>query len=127
MISSVFSSSIRVCDTPMLAENVTITLIPENPSAGGTYVVGVDLQIPSSSSPIIDGTQSIVVTLSGFPIVNTNEKLCENVPCPIVPGWNNNTWPGNVPSGVHGNVVIREIWNTLNHDEIVCFEVGYSL
>lgn len=130
-IASLFSygmtADIMLCDGGFLAELVDISIVPSDPYPGESYTTHVNFWWPDSQKPVTDGKQYLKVTLSGFPLVDNGEPLCDNVPCPIVNGWNNYSWSGDVPSGVHGDVVVSEDWKTVNDDSIVCFSVRYYI
>ena len=121
------SASVTYCDNGYVAELVQVSINPENPEPGSTYETSVSFWWPDQQPPVSEGSQELRVTLSGFPVVNTESPLCDNVPCPIVNGWNNHTWKGGVPSGVSGSVVVYENWKTKDGKSIVCFDVGYTI
>ena len=124
-----FASQISLCDGTMLAKDPVITLTPENPTVGGTYVISTAFSVNgfSNGDGITDGTEALKVTLGGFPVVNEELPLCENVPCPIGNGFHNFSWNGDVPSGVHGTIVVSEDWKMTNGTRILCFSVGYAI
>jgi hypothetical protein len=122
-----FASTIHICDQPMLAQTPTITLTPENPIQGGTYVISTAFTMTNLQTDITSGTEDLKVTLSGFPIVNEQLPLCDNVPCPIGNGFHNFSWNGDVPTGVHGSVLVSENWKMDNGSSILCFSVGYVI
>jgi hypothetical protein len=123
------ASQIKICDKTMIATNPTITIEPQDPVQGGTYTISTAFSIDnlSPSSIINDGTEQLKVSLSGYPIVNENLPLCDNVPCPIGNGFHNFSWDGNVPTGVHGAVLVSEDWLMTNGSSILCFSVGYYI
>jgi len=125
----VFASQITICDKEMIAVNPVITIMPDNPVLGGTYTISTAFSIEdlSPSNTINDGTEQLKVTLSGFPILNENLPLCDNVPCPIGNGFHNFSWDGDVPTGVHGDVLVNEDWKMTNGSSILCFSVGYKI
>lgn len=124
-----FASQITICNKEMIAINPVITIVPDNPIQGGTYTISTAFSIEdlSPSSTIHDGTEQLKVTLSGFPVVNENLPLCDNVPCPIGNGFHNFSWDGDVPTGVHGTVLVSEDWKMTNGTSILCFTVSYDI
>lgn len=129
MLPFVRGSQITICDGSMLAQYPRIQIVPQNPIPGDSYTISTTFTIEHlpSSQTINDGTESLKITLSGFPIVNENLPLCENVPCPIGNGYHNFSWNGDVPTGVHGNVLIYEDWKMTNGTRILCFSVSYDI
>lgn len=122
-----FASTIRICDSYMLAHDPKISITPENPIPGDSYIITTAFSITGLETDIVDGTEELKITLSGFPVVNEKLPLCENVPCPIGNGLYNVSWDGDVPSGVHGALLISENWKMTNGTSILCFSVGYSI
>jgi len=110
-----------------LAQNLNLTLTPEVPVAGGTYVIGVAFDLPESVGPITAGSMGIKVALSGFPVANEKKDLCGEVACPITSGHHSYEWPGEVPTGVHGVVTIHEDWTTDKGETLLCLEAKYTL
>ena len=126
-IMSGMASTVTYCDNGYIAELGSVVIVPDDPVPGGKYKTRVSFWWPELQNPVSAGTQELRVTLSGFPVTNTKSPLCDNVPCPIVNGWNNHTWEGDVPTGVHGTVQVYENWLTHDDRSIFCFNVGYNI
>jgi hypothetical protein len=122
-----FAATIELCDKPMLAHDPVITIEPYNPEPGNEYTISTAFTMKGLENDIDDGNEDLKITFSGFPIENERLPLCENVPCPISNGFHNFSWNGDVPTGVHGDILISEDWSLLNGTSILCFSVGYYL
>merc|ERR1712093_642136 len=61
-----------------LAENVAVTVSPENPTPGQAYTTVTDYTIREGVT-ITSGKAYYKATLSGFPIVNQSDDLCEDL------------------------------------------------
>jgi len=121
------SATITYCDNGYIAELASVVIVPDVPVPGDTYQTRVSMWWPNLQPSVSEGSQVLRITLSGFPVVNTKSPLCDNVPCPIENGWNNYTWDGDVPTGVHGEVQVYENWLTADGKSIFCFNVAYSI
>jgi hypothetical protein len=121
------SATVSYCDNGYIAELGSVVIVPDDPVPGDKYQTMVSFWWPDLQPSVSEGSQELRITLSGFPVANTKSPLCDNVPCPIVNGWNNHTWEGDVPKGVHGDVHIYENWLTADGKSIFCFNVVYYI
>lgn len=129
LVSFGAGATIQYCgDTSQfLAQNLSITINPENPVVGGTYTTDISFILPTSAAPITGGTVGFLITLNGFPIYNEKQALCDNIACPIKEGPNMFQWKGDVPSGVNGMIKVQEDWKVENGEPLMCFAVSYKL
>jgi len=116
-----------------LAQDLTITLSPENPKAGDTYHTITDYTL-ADGVVVTSGKAYYKATLSGFPIVNQADDLCEDLkdgstPCPLS-GHIHSDDSSDMPDGVHGALSSTMRW-TANIDgtekEILCLQLQFSL
>lgn len=77
---------------------------------------------------VVAGTMDLVITFSGFPVVNDRLNLCEElaknaIECPLQSGYHNYTWTNVVPAGLpHGTLDTRETWRDASGGEILCMD-----
>ena len=116
-----------------LAENVAVTVSPENPTPGQAYTTVTDYTIREGVT-ITSGKAYYKATLSGFPIVNQSDDLCEDLktgstPCPLS-GHVHSEETSDMPTGAHGTLSSTMRWTTTMdgaEKEILCLQFQYNL
>jgi ML domain len=97
-----------------------LRFVPENPHVGENTTLYLTYNNPGL--PVGDGTATTSVKYSFIPITPTVEPLCKNTQCPILAGQteqaSSSLWPD-----VKGTVTIRSVWNDLDGNELLCFQI----
>lgn len=116
-----------------LAQDVAVTVSPENPTPGQSYTTVTDYTIQDGVT-ISSGKAYYKATLSGFPIVNQSDDLCEDLktgstPCPLS-GHVHSEETSDMPTGAHGTLSSTMRWTTTisgAEKEILCLQFQYNL
>lgn len=103
---------------------------PSNPGPGDKYDLKVSYDLGDTT---IDGGKAVYkASLSGVPVVDETDDLCEDLkngdtPCPLsghVESTSSNTVPEDLPHGkLHSTITYKDSGG----QEIVCFEVDTQL
>ena len=131
ILSNTNSQTITSCSSKdIIAQNLDLTLEPTQLKQGDPYSISVAFDLPEV---ITSGNMYLYDTFSGFPVVNDNVKLCDelaknNIDCPLKTGFHNYTWNDVVPTGLPSGVLKgTEKWSTDDDREILCFEYTMKL
>ena len=113
-----------------VAQNLKVTISPENPQQGDPYTLTLDFDL---TEEITKGTMVIKADFSGYPVVDETDDLCtklseNNINCPIAPGHYTWSWKDTEPTGLpHGTLSGSEVWKMSDGREILCFAYKYGL
>ena len=113
-----------------IANNVKVTLTPENPTIGSKYELTTSYVL---TKDITGGTSIYTVSISGFNVLNKKDDLCKdlstgNTPCPLKAGKISSTINGVIPTNIpHGKYDSKIVWNDLNGEEILCLDFTFTL
>jgi hypothetical protein len=115
-----------------LAKDLQLSISPNDPKSGQEYTVDTSYTLDVE---VNKGKAYYHATLSGFPIVDQTDDLCEDLstgttPCPVGPGYIESHDTSTVPSGVHGSLVATMKWTAIIdgvEKPYLCTESRFSL
>jgi hypothetical protein len=95
---------------------------PDPPTAGENATLSFAYTVPDGMT-ITDGTSQYAYTLNYIPLPGSTNPLCNDVPCPITPGFHNLTSVAAWPSGVSGKLVTTINWYDLAKNLLLCVQL----
>lgn len=96
---------------------------PDPPIPGQNGTLSFLYTVPDGTEPISDGTAKYSLTLNGIPFPASTDPLCDDVPCPVVPGTFNLTSTSEFPSGVSGKITTKIQWYDTSSTELLCVDL----
>ena len=96
---------------------------PDPPIPGQNGTLSFLYTVPDSVTSITDGTAKYSLSLNGIPLPATNDPLCDDVPCPIVPGTFNLTSTSEFPTGISGKITSKIQWYDTSNTELLCVDL----
>jgi hypothetical protein len=87
----------------------SFSLTPTIPVPGDNVFLHIDYTVPEGMI-ITGGVATYAVTYNFIPIAPTTEPLCGDIPCPLGPGRYVNTSVSQWPTGLRGNLLIKNTW-----------------
>lgn len=117
-------------DSDADAQNFVATMEPENPKVGADYTLKFSYDL---SKEITGGKAIYKGTLNGFPIVNSENDLCEDLaggdtPCPIAPGHIESISTGTIAANSpHGKYVATLTWVDQDGHQLLCTDVSFTV
>ena len=96
---------------------------PDPPIPGQNGTLSFLYSVPDGTEPISDGTAKYSLTLNGIPFPASTDPLCDDVPCPVVPGTFNLTSTSEFPSGVSGKITTKIQWYDTSSTELLCVDL----
>jgi hypothetical protein len=95
---------------------------PDPPIAGENATLSFGFTVPDGMT-ITDGTSQYSYTLNYIPLPGNTNPLCNDVPCPITPGFHNLTSTAAWPTGVSGKLVTTINWYDLAKNLLMCVQL----
>lgn len=96
---------------------------PDPPIPGQNGTLSFLYTVPDGTDTITDGTAKYSLTLNGIPFPASTDPLCNDVPCPIVPGTFNLTSTSEFPTGVSGKISSKIQWYDTSNTELLCVDL----
>lgn len=112
------------------AKQFVVTMDPEDPKAGSDYTLKFSYVLDKE---ITGGKAIYKATLNGFPIVNSENDLCEDLaggdtPCPIAAGRIESTTKGTIAANSpHGKYVATLTWIDQDGNQMLCADVSFTV
>jgi hypothetical protein len=98
-----------------------ISVSPTIPVANQQLKLHLEYSVPAT---VVDGQSETSVNYNFINFPPTVERLCANVPCPLVPGTYTNDTSSACPSGLSGTVIITTKWFDPTHILLICFKLA---
>ena len=115
------SSTITNCGTTTTKFVVDgLAYWPDPPVPGQNGTLSFLYTVPDGTDAITDGSAKYSITLNGIPFPATTDPLCDDVPCPLVPGTFNLTSTSEFPTGVSGKIGSKIQWYDTSKAELLC-------
>jgi hypothetical protein len=113
-----------------LAKNLVVTVNPADPNPGEEYTTITDYDL-EDGVVVSGGKAHYKATLSGFPIVDTTDDLCDDLksgptPCPLS-GHVHSEAKDKMITGVHGDLQSTMTWTDSNGKQILCLALSFYL
>jgi hypothetical protein len=96
---------------------------PDPPVPGQNGTLSFLYTVPDGTEAITDGSAKYSITLNGIPFPATTDPLCDDVPCPLVPGTFNLTSTSEFPTGVSGKISSKIQWYDTSKTELLCVDL----
>ncbi len=96
---------------------------PDPPIPGQNGTLSFLYTVPDGMDPITDGSAKYSLALNGIPFPASTDPLCDDVPCPIVPGTFNLTSTSEFPTGVSGKITTKIQWYDTANTELLCVDL----
>jgi hypothetical protein len=96
---------------------------PPSPTPGEVVNLHLEYSVPEGVD-IMDGTTTYAVTYNFIPFRPTVEPLCQNIPCPLGPGFYTNNTQSLWPDAVSGTFNSRMTWKDVNNTLLLCLDIS---
>ncbi len=96
---------------------------PDPPIPGQNGTLSFLYTVPDGMESITDGSAKYSLALNGIPFPASTDPLCDDVPCPIVPGTFNLTSTSEFPTGVSGKITTKIQWYDTANTELLCVDL----
>lgn len=113
-----------------LAQNIKVTMTPENPVSNQVVTMTVDYDL---SQEVTDGQIYYSASLNGFPVINSKDDLCKTLkdgddPCPLEVGHHTTKSTVTMPN-ISGSLDSTMTWYSGQDktDEIFCIHIQIDL
>lgn len=96
---------------------------PDPPVPGQNGTLSFLYTVPDGTETITEGTVKYSLALNGIPFPASTDPLCDDVPCPIVPGTFNLTSTSEFPTGVSGKITTKIQWYDTSNTQLLCVDL----
>jgi hypothetical protein len=117
-------ATIKDCDPSSVFRPSQLALSPDPPVPGKP--VRLTLVFDNTGPEITQGTVSTTLSVNYIPFSPSSVSLCENTPCPIVPGNNDRSTETTFPS-VTGIIHSKVTWTGPQGESLLCIDTSLKV
>lgn len=115
--------TVRDCGVQTLFKIDSVGLSPTTPLPGDNVTLQLTYTVPLGYIAT-DGKAKYELTYNFLPLSPTIQPLCDNIPCPLLPGtYSNNTyelWP----EGLAGTLKTKITWTDVSGELLLCMTIN---